>query len=320
MNDPLLDATRLATYLREHTLPPLHRFGQHFLVDADVLHSIVEASDTDPAIPVIEIGAGLGVLTRALAREREQATGSRQRGTAPLIAVELDRRLIPLLKERTKEFPSVHVMHGDILKLELPEVFRRTMPHAPFPMPYDVIGNIPYNITAPILKKFLTKEPRPRRVTLLVDHSVAEAIAAEPPQLSIRAISVQVFAEPTISRGRIPPSAFVPPPEVASALLTLRTRTTPLVAAEEESMFFRLVRAGFSQKRKTLANALAATARIPTANAAARLRRADIDPSRRAQTLSIAEWKMVLKYWEEPDDSRADSHPLVSFGHSREPG
>lgn len=298
MHDPLLDATRLAAYLREHNLPALHRFGQHFLVDADVLRSIVETSDTDPTIPTIEIGAGLGVLTRALATARDQGAKTGRHAAMPLIAVELDRRLIPLLKERTGEFSSVHVMHGDILKLELPEVFRRTMPRNPWPLPYDVIGNIPYNITAPILKKFLAKEPRPRRVTLLVDHSVAEVIAAAPPQLSIRAISVQVFAEPTVSRGRIPPSAFVPPPEVSSALLTLRTRATPLIAPEEESAFFRLVRAGFSQKRKTLANALAATARMSPADAAVRLRRAEIDPSRRAQTVSIPEWKHLLTAWE----------------------
>ncbi|TSC64035.1 MAG: 16S rRNA (adenine1518-N6/adenine1519-N6)-dimethyltransferase [Parcubacteria group bacterium Gr01-1014_106] len=345
MPDSLLDAKKLAAYLREHNLPPLHRFGQHFLIDEEVLQAIVDASATDPTIPVMEIGAGLGVLTRALAREREQRAGDRGQGATPLIAVELDRRLIPLLKERTKEYPSVHVVHADILKLPVSSLLPAPWPLSPHG--YDVIGNIPYNITAPILKKFLTPTfatsrgsyrdseknigvprslgeggrasvgvadhlereksapPRPRQMTLLADQSVAEAIAATPPHMSIRAISVQVFAEPTVVRASIPPSAFLPPPEVSSAILLLHTRPEPLVNSAEESRFFRLVRAGFSQKRKTLANALAATYRIPAEATAKRVREAGIDPSRRAQTLSIPEWIQLLKSWEAPDAPRA---------------
>lgn len=295
--DPLLDATRLAAFLRGHRLPPLDRFGQHFLVDPDVLADIVTATATDPRVPVMEVGAGLGVLTRALARAREERRKENgERSVAPLIAVELDRRLIPLLIKRTKEFPSVRVVQEDILRLNLA---RREYGSWKLEAGnYDVVGNVPYNITAPLLRKFLDHPPRPRRMTILVDEAVADAIVARPPRTSLRAVSAQVFAEPTIVRRGIPPTAFVPPPAVRSAILVLVPRARALVAPDEERAFFRLVRAGFSQKRKMLGNALAAAARIAPAEAAACLRRAGVDPARRAQTLHIEEWTHVLRGWD----------------------
>lgn len=282
--DPLLDPLRLQQFLRAHHLPPLDRFGQHFLIDSEALADMVRAADQDPRVPVIEIGAGLGVLTRALAQVREH-------GPAPLIAVELDRRLIPILTERVRSFPSVRVVHADILRVN---------PYSLLPTPYypfDVVGNIPYNITAPILRRFLGSLPRPRRLTIMVDNAVAEAIAAHPPDMSVRAISVQVYAEAHVARRRIPPAAFIPAPAVHSAALVLTTRQTPLVAPAQERAFFRIVRAGFSQRRKTLANALAATERIAPSEAAARLTRAQLDPRRRAETLTINEWKRLLDVW-----------------------
>lgn len=283
-DDPLLNTEALRRALRAYHLPPLERFGQHFLVDAAVLQAIVTAADTTPTIPVLEIGAGLGVLTRALAQGREP-------GLSPLIAVELDRRLIPILTERVRSVPSVRVVHADILHVNLSSLL------PPPSSPFDIVGNIPYNITAPILRRFLGSPPRPRRLTILVDDAVAEVIAARPPDMSVRAISVQVFADVHIALRRIPPSAFVPPPAVHSAVLVLTTRQTPLVSPQQERAFFRMVRAGFSQRRKTLANALAATYRLTTQEAAARLVHTHIEPTRRAQTLSIQEWKRLLDVW-----------------------
>lgn len=296
MEDPLLDPDQLSQFLRAHRLPPLERFGQHFLVDHGVLADLVAASETDPTLPIIEIGAGLGVLTRALAEARARKARSAKHKT-PLIAVELDRRLIPLLKERVGEFPNATVVQADILHADVRSLLPK--PDTQHPALYDVIGNIPYNITAPIFKRFLTALPRPRRLTFLVDDSVAAAIAARPPDMSIRAISVQIYAVPEVVRRRIPPAAFVPPPAVHSAILTLSVRTTPLVSPEQERAFFRLVRAGFSQRRKILANALAATERIRPAEAAFYLRRTRINPTRRAETLSLAEWKRLLAVWEQ---------------------
>ena len=324
--DPLIDPANLQRFLRAHRLPPLDRFGQHVLVDGEILRDIVNASETDPTIPVVEIGAGLGVLTRALAGSRQEAAllrhptspvrggmrgtrdsagqiDNRQEGPAPLIAVEIDRRLVPLLRERVREFPAVRVVQADILKISLQELLQ---PNGSSPFAkatgdkhlFDVVGNIPYNITAPIINKFLVRPPRPRRMTLLADEAVASVIASKPPHMSLRSVSVQVYARPVVVGRRIPPVAFVPEPAVHSAILTLRTYRQPLVSEGEERAFFRLVRAGFSQKRKILANALSATYRLTPAEAAARLRRAGLDPSRRAQTLAIAEWKRLLRAWE----------------------
>lgn len=289
-SDPLLDPAGLREYLRAHRLPPLDRFGQHFLVDDGVLRDMVAASEPDPAVPVLEIGAGLGVLTRALARVREERRKENgERSVAPLIAVELDRRLVPLLKDRSREFSSVQVVQADILKF----------PVSSFQSPvFDVIGNIPYNLTGALLRKFLGSPPRPRRMTLLMDDAVADAVTAQPPDMSVRAVSVQAFAAPRVVRRRIPPSAFIPPPAVHSAIVSLVPRSELLVSPREERAFFRLVRAGFSQKRKVLSNALAATYRLRPADAAVRLRSARIDPRRRAETLSLDEWKRLLAVWE----------------------
>lgn len=281
MTDPLLHPETLREYLRSHGLPPLDRFGQHFLVDEDILERIVQAIDPTLERPLIEIGAGLGVLTNALARS--------QQTVAPLVAVELDRRLIPLLKERVQQFSHVHVIEADILK-QSPQSL---LPTAYALRPYDVVGNIPYNITAKLLRHVLSWNPAPRRITFLVDAAVAERVTAEPPDMSLLAISVQVNTEPSIVGPRIPPSAFLPPPAVHSAILQLKLRPSPLVSPDAQKDFFRLVRAGFSQKRKMLSNTLAPLWRLKPTAAADMLRAADIDPTRRAQTLTIDEWQRL---------------------------
>ncbi len=288
--DPLLDPRTLAALLRERGLPPLDRFGQHFLIDPTVLAAIVDAIDPAPDIPLIEIGAGVGVLTRALANKKQE-TGNRKQDLAPLVTVELDRRLVPLLKERVQVFPCVRVVQGDILRLTPQDLLESSLhPHA-----YDVAGNIPYNITAKLLRHVLGWQPQPRKITFLLDHAVADRVTAAPPDMSVLAISVQVYAEPRIVLPKIPPTAFLPPPAVVSALVRFDVRPTPLVPREDTERFFRLVRAGFSQKRKTLQNALRATWRTPPVETASVLTRAGIDPGRRAETLSIAEWRALLR-------------------------
>lgn len=285
----LLDPSELAGVLRAHGLPPLDRFGQHFLVNADVLDAMVRAADSDPRTPIVEVGAGLGVLTRALARAR----------AAPIVAVEIDRRLIPLLTDRVKEFPFVHVIAGDILRLS-----PSSLPLGPSAS-FDVIGNIPYNISARLLRHVLSWSPRPRRVTFLLDAAVATRITATPPDMNLLAVSVQVFAEPTIARSGIPPSAFVPQPKVQSAIVRLDTRRVPLVPDGDAPVFFSLVRAGFAQRRKMLKSALGALWRCSAADASARIKAAGIDPTRRAQTLTIAEWLTLTRASPRaPDGSR----------------
>lgn len=291
-DDPFLNPDELKRFLRERQLPTLDRFGQHFLVDREALEHIVRAIAPNPDVPLIEIGAGLGALTRALAEAREQGTRPGASRRAPLVAVERDRRFIPLLQERLQSFPAVHVLRADILR-QSPSTLLSSDASEPLPA-YAVCGNIPYNITSRLLRHVLSWSPPPTRGTFLLDAAVARRIVAAPPALSVLAITVQVVAEAAIVGDPIPGTAFVPPPAVMSAVVRLTTRPLPLVPPEEQREFFRLVRAGFSQKRKTLQNALAATWRQPPPRVGALLQSTGIDPMRRAQTLTIEEWKTLL--------------------------
>lgn len=289
--DPLLNPAALRSFLAQHRLPPLDLFGQHFLVDAEVLARIVAAAEPDAAVPLIEIGAGLGVLTRALALARERQTNGKTEFSAPLVAVERDRRFQPLLVERVRAFPLVTVVTGDILRLAPDDLL-------PLPgiAPYDVVGNIPYSITARLLRHVLAWLPRPRRITFLMDTAVSSRIAAVPPDANILSVSVQVYAEPRVKPPSIPPAAFLPPPQVSSAIVRLNVRPLPLVPEERAKAFFRLVRAGFSQRRKMLGNALRPLWGCAAQDAARILEHAGIDAKRRAQTLTIAEWLTLLDH------------------------
>ncbi len=290
--DPLLNQDVLKRFLRAHQLPTLDRFGQHFLVDGEALERIVRAIAPNPDVPLIEVGAGLGVLTCALARAREREKGHGDQPCAPLVAVELDRRLIPTLTHRVAEFPSVRVIQGDILKLHPRSLFPRSS--SLVLRPYAICGNIPYGITSRLLRHVLSWSPPPTQGTFLLDAAVARRVTAAPPALSVLAITVQVVAEAASVGDPISGTAFLPPPAVMSAIVRLTTRPAPLVPREDQREFFRLVHAGFSQKRKTLQNALAATWRQPPSRVGALLHTVGIDPKRRAQTLTIEEWKTLL--------------------------
>ncbi len=279
MNNQLLDPTYLQRFLSQHLLPTLDRFGQHFLVDGEVLDNIVQACNLSPKKPVVEVGPGLGVLTKAVAPL-----------TSKVYSIELDRRIIPILKELVRDTPNIEVIAGDILRNYPQIIFKENIPDH-----YDVIGNIPYNISAKLLRHVLSWEPRPDNITFLIDAEVAKRISAKPPEMSVLAVSVQVYAEPEIIGPEVQPHSFLPPPKVKSAILRLTTRKKPLVREGDLNSFFSLVKAGFSQKRKTLQNSLKALWRCSGEDAAIILKRSGIDPQRRAQTLSIEEWLTILQ-------------------------
>ena len=275
--DELLDTTSLNSFLRKNNLPLLDRFGQNFLIDENVLNQIVEATQTEPDVPVIEVGAGLGVLTKAIAEKRK----------GEYFAVELDNRMVQLLKERVADLPFVKIIHADILK-KTPKDFQLSST-------YDVVGNIPYNITSKLIRHILSWQPQPRSITFMMDSAVAKRITATPPDMSILALSVQVFSKPSIVGPIVPPTSFVPQPKVKSAVVRMEMRVKPLVSEELQREFFSLARGGFSQRRKTLQNSLRALWHCTGEEAAQTLKKAGIDPVRRAQTLTIAEWLNLLE-------------------------
>ncbi|MCI0519033.1 MAG: 16S rRNA (adenine(1518)-N(6)/adenine(1519)-N(6))-dimethyltransferase RsmA [Chloroflexi bacterium] len=259
-----------AELLRQHGLRPDKRLGQNFLVDEAALDKIIAAAALTGGETVLEIGPGLGALTLRLAAAARQVT-----------AVELDARLIPILEQVLSAAPNVRIVQGDILALDPADLV-----DAP---EYCVAANIPYYITSALIRRLLGRTARPTRLTLTVQREVAERLCAAPGEMSLLALSVQVFGAPSL-RGRIPAGAFYPAPQVDSAIARVDLYPQPRIPAERLDDFFRLAKAAFSQKRKTLRNALAGGLRWSAAQAGDFLLSAGVDPMRRAETLSLEEW------------------------------
>jgi len=260
-----------AHILRKYGLRADKSLGQNFLQDTYALEKIVAISGILPTDTVLEIGPGLGALTRHLAAAAGQ-----------VIAVELDERLFPPLKDVISGWTNITLIQGDILKLTPSDIVPAT--------DYLVVANIPYYITSALLRHLLETSPRPRRVVLTIQKEVAERICAKPGDMSLLALSVQVYGQPTIA-ATIPAEAFHPAPKVDSAVVRIDLTPAPFIPASLLDTFFSLARAGFSQKRKTLRNSLSAGLRKTPADMEKLLLSAGIDPKRRAETLSLEEWR-----------------------------
>ena len=267
---PPMDAEAL---LKRHHLHAHKGLGQNFLQDPFALEAIVAAAEIQPTDKVLEIGPGLGSLTRYLAVSAKE-----------VIAVELDEKLIPPLKTVLAPYQNVHMIQGDILKLAPNDLIAEN--------DYLVVANIPYYITSVVIRHLLESEPKPRRIVLTIQKEVAQRICARPGDMSLLALSVQVYGAPRIA-AQIPAEAFFPAPKVDSAVLVVDIYPTPLIKEELLGKFFRLVKAGFSQKRKTLRNSLSSGLHISPTHAAELLTHANIDPQRRAETLGIDEWQRL---------------------------
>ncbi len=271
---PDIDVPRL---LKQYGMHPHKTLGQNFLVDEAALQHVVSAAGLTPHDLVLEIGAGLGSLTRHLAVSAEG-----------VVAVEIDASLIPALRQVVGQFPNVTVVQGDILSLDLARLLPRPE--------YLVVANIPYNITSALLRHLLEGSSPPRRLVLTIQQEVAERICALPGDMSLLALSVQVYGKPEITAS-IPAGAFYPPPRVDSAVIRIERYAVPLIPPPALEAFFRLIKAGFSQKRKTLRNALAAGLHMPPPAVESLLRSAHIEPMRRAETLSLPEWHQLTEQY-----------------------
>jgi 16S rRNA (adenine1518-N6/adenine1519-N6)-dimethyltransferase len=257
-------------YLKAHGLYPRKGLGQHFLIEESFLARIADAAELEAGEWALEIGAGPGTLTRHLALR-----------AAHVVAVEIDTRFLPLLREILAPYSNITVIPGDILALDPGALVQGH--------PYRVIGNIPYYITSAILRHVMEASPRPRRVVLTVQHEVARRITAGPGAMSLLAVSVQVYGRPRVV-ARIPAGAFWPCPEVDSAVVVIDPYERPAVDLGDPDWFFEVVRAGFQQRRKQLHNALSHGLGLPDEAVREALTRAGVDPARRAETLSLEEW------------------------------
>ncbi len=254
---------------------PRKRLGQHFLHDPHHLARIADAADLSPTDVVLEIGPGTGTLTEELLR----------RG-ATVVAVELDDRLVAHLQEKFAHTPRFHLVHGDILDLAPDEVVTRALGQQ---SPYKVVANLPYYITSAIMRHLLESERPPTLVVVTVQEEVGQRMCASPPRMNLLAVSVQFYGHPRIVH-RIPRGAFYPVPKVNSVVVRIDVYHKPAVDVPDRETFFRMVKAGFGQRRKQLVNALAAGLGISKERARHLLQTAHIAPQRRAETLSLEEW------------------------------
>lgn len=260
--------------LRDLALRPSKGLGQNFLTDRGVVERIVAAAQVRPGQTVVEVGPGLGVLTRRLLA----AVGAR----GQVVAVELDRRLAAYLREDLGTHPALDLVEADILARP-PETL------VPGDTPYDLVANLPYSVTSAVLRHFLDRPRRPRAMVVMVQREVAERIVARPPAMSVLAVAVQFYGEPAIV-FRVGRGAFLPSPKVESAVVRVTLRPAPLLPEDELPAFFRLVNAGFAQRRKQLLNSLAARLPLDKGALATALTTVGIAPDRRAETLAVAEW------------------------------
>ena len=259
-----------AALIKQYGLHADKRLGQNFLRDRFELEYIAATAEIEDTDSVLEIGPGVGSLTRYLAGYAHE-----------VVAVELDEKFDGILQIILKPYDNVRVVYGDILELSPNQLG--------LPPNYIVAANIPYNITSAIIRHLLESDSKPRRIVLTIQKEVAQRLCEEPPKMSLLALSVQVYGKPTIIR-LIPAAAFYPAPQVDSAVVRIEIHPEPIINAPYLPVFFRLIKAGFSQKRKTLRNALSAGLATSTEEVEALLDQTKIDPQRRAETLSLEEW------------------------------
>ena len=266
---------QLRRLLSAEGLRPRRSLSQNFLTDAAALDAIVAAAELEPGDRVVEIGPGLGVLTRRLL-----AAG------ASVLAVELDPRLAEWLRAELGDVPGFQLIEGDALGLD---------PATMVPgLDFKLVANIPYHITSPLLHAFLEGDRPPTLAVVLVQAEVAERVAAPVGQMSYLSVFVQNVAEADVV-ARVPAAAFEPAPKVDSAVLRLRRRAEPAVPpGAHRQVFYRLVQAGFRQRRKQLHNALARELSVSREGLGRAFAACEIDPERRAQTLSVDEWRCLF--------------------------
>ncbi len=275
----MFEPLAVPSLMRDYGIKPKKGLGQNFLIDETYLAKIMEAAHIDKNTDVLEIGAGIGNLTRHLAAAARHVT-----------AVEIDRQLIPILKKVTRDFANVRIVQGDILELPVNDLM-----DAPG---YVVAANIPYYITSALIRFLLECTAKPRAIVLTIQREVAQRICADAGALSLLALSVQVYGSPRIA-ARIPSGAFYPVPKVDSAVLIVDLYDQPVIPYKLLESFFRLAKAAFTQKRKMLHNALAGAPEMNKEKADLLLSHTGIDPKRRAQMLTLDEWKYLTSAYED---------------------
>ncbi len=266
--------TSIRKELTEYGLFPQKRLGQHFLVDRNILNQVIRTAQVEKEDTVLEIGPGLGEMTLALARQAKH-----------VIAVEIDRKLVEILKKKLEDYPNVDVIKGDILTINFRKSdFREGQK-------IKVVANLPYQISTPLLFRFIEFKETFSTLTLMLQKEVAERIVASPGRKEYGPLSIfiQMFSDVAI-RFFIKPSAFFPPPKVESAVVHMSFREKPVVNLEDEKWFKKVVKGCFGYRRKTLMNALKHSGLPLPKSTESKMEKIGIDPIRRPETLTIQEF------------------------------
>jgi len=260
--------------LEKYQIRPSKKLGQNFLTDERIVKKVVKAAEFDLKDSALEIGPGLGVLTQELAKK-----------TKKVVAIEKDPKMIEILKETLKDLKNVEVFQGDILKISDSQSLISD---------YKIVANLPFYLTTPVIRKFLeVAKVKPKQMILVVQKEVAQRICAKPPDMSILAISVQLYAKPEII-GLAPRESFWPEPKVESAIIKITPKKTRWKSSFH-CLFFKVVKAGFSQPRKQLINNLSQGLRVDREKVKSWLLENNIQPTQRAETLALQDWILLTK-------------------------
>jgi 16S rRNA (adenine1518-N6/adenine1519-N6)-dimethyltransferase len=262
--------------MNELGLRPNKGLGQHFLFERGIVERMVRQAGVTSSDTVLEVGPGLGILTSELLRKAHR-----------VIAIERDPALVSHLERVFGDLPSFTLVPGNALTLDSRDII-------PGDEPFDVVANLPYSVGTAILRHLMEQSRKPRRITAMLQKEVAERLIAKPPDMSVLSVAAQFYAVPRLLFS-VSPTVFVPPPSVESAVVSLDMLQTPRLPEDRTGRFFEIVNAGFRQKRKQLANSLSEVLGLPKPVVAEWLVRCNIDPMRRAETLSLDEWIALVQ-------------------------
>lgn len=269
-----MNKSEIITLLKDYDLKPKKSLGQNFLIDKNILKKIIKASNLEKENTIIEVGPGLGILTKALAKTAKE-----------VIAIEKDAKLTEILKKELSDYKNTKLINKDILKLNIKKILSETKKN----INYKVISNLPYYITSPVIRKFLEEETKPKSITLLIQKEVAQRICKAPPDMSLLSTSVQFYGSPKII-SYVSKNCFWPKPKVDSAILKIKNIKNPDI---NEKQFFKIVKAGFSKPRKQLAGNLSKEFKINPENIKNILIEINLKEKTRAEELKVEQWKKL---------------------------
>jgi len=269
----LTDITEIKRTLKAYGAFANKDLGQHFLIDEKSLEGIVEAADIQKSERIVEVGPGMGILTKELCKKAKE-----------VVAIELDRSMIAIVKTSCIKHTNLRVENVDILKYDTSELGE-----------YKVVANLPYYITSAVIRLFLESQNKPEELVILIQREVAERICAKPSRMSVLAVSVQFYGNPSIVEV-VPRTAFFPAPKVDSAILKIKVYKKPLFDVDKR-IFFRIVKAGFHEKRKQLINSLSGGLLLDKDIVEDMLKTAGINPMIRAEGLAMVDWYNLYKVY-----------------------